>query len=88
MSETTTEENKPKIDLNNPLIKLLQTEDEFQDNQLKELSDYLSEALGSDKLDQITSEVTEELGENMESATRLEKRTKLLDEIKKIADVS
>lgn len=78
--------DKPQIETTNPLIQILQGDDELKDNQWKELVDYLSGKIGSEQLDKISTEVTEELGENIEKVSRIDRRGKLLKKLKEIAE--
>ncbi len=79
--------DKPKIDMNDPLIQCLKSEDELEDGKWKELSEFLTKAIGSENLDKICSDITEDLGEDIEKSSRSDRRGKLLSKLAEIADL-
>lgn len=79
--------DKPKIDMSNPLMQVLKGDEELKDGQWKELGEFLSDAIGAENLDQICTSVTEELGEQLDSVSRSDRRSKLLEKLGEVAEL-
>lgn len=79
--------DKPQIDMSNPLMQILKGDEELKDGQWKELATYLSDNIGSDKLNEACSSVTEELGDEIGKTSRIDRRGRLLQKIGEIAEL-